>query len=584
MAESRAERRARRAQAEAAGTAEKQDKSGAGKSKHAKAKSAKKGTSKSADSTARGDKHRRQRKKPAPKAAAPKASSRKSKRIDADGPCPVMHECGGCTALNRPYKKQLAAKQAAMEELFAPICKHEGITVDPIRGMGATFGDPGKYPSPRAFRHKAATPFAPGKDGAVRCGFFARGTHKIVTVPTCPVEAPAARAILNGIAHEAERLHIPAFNEDKHLGLLRYAVLRCGWKTDEIMVTLVTAQRDLPHAQEFFDAVAALDPRIVTVAQNINCRPGNAILGDETVIVRGQECLRDRLFDCEFDISPTAFYQTNPQQTELLYQIAIDGMNLRQGDVLMDAYCGSGTIGICAAKDAETRGTHVMLLGVERNPAGIADARRNAELNGLTRNAWFMADDATDYMLDAADNNERIDVLSIDPPRAGSTPEFLEAACALKPRRIVYISCNPVTQERDLHQLLAGGYHLIKLTPVDMFPHTDHVETVAVLTREKSVKSYAYVNISPSELGMGGKVKKPTYKQIQEYVLKNHGLKVSSLYIANLKDELGLDKQFSYEEAEMSAEKRPKCPPEKREAILDAFRHFGLIGEDETEK
>lgn len=471
-----------------------------------------------------------------------------------------------------------------MEELFAELCEREGIAVDPIRGMGVTLGDPGRYPAPRGFRHKAATPFAPGKEGTVRCGFFERGTHKIVAVPECPVEAPGARQILNGIAREAEQLHIPAFNEDKHLGLLRYAVVRCGWRTDQVMVTLVTAQRDLPHAQEFFEAVAALDPYIVTVAQNINGRPGNAILGEETRIVYGTECMRDQLLGCKFDISPTAFYQTNPQQTELLYRLAIDGMNLQQGDILMDAYCGSGTIGLCAAKDAQDRGVGIMLLGVERNPAGIADARRNAELNGLTRSAWFMADDATDYILDAADNNERVDVLSIDPPRAGSTPEFLEAACALKPRRITYISCNPVTQERDLHQLLDGGYRLLTITPVDMFPHTDHTETVAVLTREKSVKSYAYVNISPSELGMGGKVKKPTYKQIQEYVLKNHGLKVSSLYIANLKDELGLDKQFSYEEAEMSAEKRPKCPPEKREAILDAFRHFGLIGEDETEK
>ena len=370
-----------------------------------------------------------------------------------------------------------------MEGLFASLCEREGIAVDPIRGMGVTLGDPGKYPAPRGFRHKAATPFAPGKEGAVRCGFFERGTHKIVAVPECPVEAPGARQILNGIAREAERLHIPAFNEDKHLGLLRHAVIRCGWRTDQVMVTLVTAQRDLPHAQEFFEAVAALDPHIVTVAQNINGRPGNAILGEETRIVYGAECMRDQLLGCEFDISPTAFYQTNPQQTELLYQLAIDGMDLHQGDVLMDAYCGSGTIGLCAAKDAQNKGIGIMLLGVERNPAGIADARRNAELNGLTRSAWFMADDATDYILDAADNNERVDVLSIDPPRAGSTPEFLDAACALKPRRITHISCNPVTQERDLHQLLDGGYRLLKITPVDMFPHTDHTETVAVLER-----------------------------------------------------------------------------------------------------
>ena len=578
MAESRAERKARRALIEAAEgpkeekspTESKSSKAAKSKSTKSRAKAKRPGSRRSEDKASRAHSKRPYK--------GPVSSARKA--VDPKSPCSIMKACGGCTALNRPYKKQLAAKQAAMEELFAELCEREGIAVDPIRGMGVILGDPGKYPAPRGFRHKAATPFAPGKEGTVRCGFFERGTHKIVAVPECPVEAPGARQILNGIAREAERLHIPAFNEDKHLGLLRYAVVRCGWRTDQVMVTLVTAQRDLPHAQEFFEAVAALDPHIVTVAQNINGRPGNAILGEETRIVYGAECMRDQLLGCEFDISPTAFYQTNPQQTELLYQLAIDGMNLQQGDILMDAYCGSGTIGLCAAKDAQDRGVGIMLLGVERNPAGIADARRNAELNGLTRSAWFMADDATDYILDAADNNERVDVLSIDPPRAGSTPEFLEATRALKPRRITYISCNPVTQERDLHQLLDGGYHLLKITPVDMFPHTDHTETVAVLSRKSASKSFIPVSISPKDMGLSEEKAQPTYANICDYVQKTHGMKVSSLYVAQMKAECGLETQ-----ADRSGDKKqPKCPPEKREAILDAFRHFGLMGEDETEK
>lgn len=577
MAESRAERKARRALIEAAEGSEEKSSTKSKSSKAAKSKSAKsRAKAKRSDSRRGGDKAPQTRSKRSHKDPASPAR----KAVDPKSPCSIMKACGGCTALNRPYKKQLAAKQAAMEELFAALCEREDITVDPIRGTGVTLGDPGKYPSPRGFRHKAATPFAPGKEGAVRCGFFERGTHKIVAVPECPVEAPGARQILNGIAREAERLHIPAFNEDKHLGLLRYAVVRCGWRTDQVMVTLVTAQRDLPHAQEFFEAVAALNPHIVTVAQNINGRPGNAILGEETHIVYGAECMRDQLLGCAFNISPTAFYQTNPQQTELLYQLAIDGMDLHQGDVLMDAYCGSGTIGLCAAKAAQDKGIGIMLLGVERNHAGIADARRNAELNGLTRNAWFMADDATDYILDAADNNERIDVLSIDPPRAGSTPEFLEAACALKPRRITYISCNPVTQERDLHQLLDGGYRLLKITPVDMFPHTDHTETVAVLSRKSASKSFIPVSISPKDMGLSEEKDQPTYANICDYVQKTHGMKVSSLYVAQMKAECGLETQ-----ADRSGDrKQPKCPPEKREAILDAFRHFGLMGEDETEK
>lgn len=569
MAESRAERRARRALVEAAeGLKEEKSSKKSKSSQDAKGKAkAKRPGSRRSEDKASQTRSKRPHKDPV-------SSARKA--VDPKSPCSIMKSCGGCTALNRPYKKQLAAKQAAMEELFASLCEREGIAVDPIRGMGVTLGDPGKYPAPRGFRHKAATPFAPGKEGAVRCGFFERGTHKIVAVPECPVEAPGARQILNGIAREAERLHIPAFNEDKHLGLLRYAVVRCGWRTDQVMVTLVTAQRDLPHAQEFFEAVAALDPHIVTVAQNINGRPGNAILGEETRIVYGAECMRDQLLGCEFDISPTAFYQTNPQQTELLYQLAIDGMDLQQGDILMDAYCGSGTIGLCAAKDAQDRGVGIMLLGVERNPAGIADARRNAELNGLTRSAWFMADDATDYILDAADNNERVDVLSIDPPRAGSTPEFLEAACALKPRRITYISCNPVTQERDLHQLLDGGYRLLKITPVDMFPHTDHTETVCLLSK-LNAKQHIEVDIHMDELDLTDAEKKATYSEIKEYVLEHTGLKVSSLYIAQVKQKCGIIERENYNKPKSDDAKQPQCPPDKEKAIKEALKHFGMI-------
>ena len=575
MAESRAERKARRALIEAAeGSEEKKSSKKSKSSQDAKGKSAKgKAKAKRPGSRRNEDKASQTRSKRSHKDQV--SSARKA--VDPKSPCSIMKACGGCTALNRPYKKQLAAKQAAMEELFATLCEREGISVDPIRGMGVTLGDPGKYPAPRGFRHKAATPFAPGKEGAVRCGFFERGTHKIVAVPECPVEAPGARQILNGIAREAERLHIPAFNEDKHLGLLRYAVVRCGWRTDQVMITLVTAQRDLPHAQEFFEAVAALNPHIVTVAQNINGRPGNAILGEETRIVYGAECMRDQLLGCEFDISPTAFYQTNPQQTELLYQLAIDGMDLQQGDVLMDAYCGSGTIGLCAAKAAQDKGVGIMLLGVERNHAGIADARRNAELNGLTRSAWFMADDATDYILDAADNNERVDVLSIDPPRAGSTPEFLEAACALKPRRITYISCNPVTQERDLHQLLDGGYRLLKITPVDMFPHTDHTETVVLLSKGEVDSKKIRVEFSLEDMDMSEFQDGATYPQIKEYVLEHTGLKVSNLYISQIKRKCGIGVGKNYNLPKSEDSRQPQCPPEKEKAIREAFKYFGMI-------
>ncbi|MDY2777240.1 MAG: 23S rRNA (uracil(1939)-C(5))-methyltransferase RlmD [Collinsella sp.] len=401
----------------------------------------------------------------------------------SDGPCPIMRLCGGCAWLGLPYHKQLARKQQAMEELFSPVALESGIEIDPIWGMGGRAGD-GKLPAPRGFRHKAATPFAPGPRGEVRCGFFARGTHDIVFASSCIVEARGARGILASLAKEAEGLGIPAYDEDARRGDLRHAIVRLGWRTSEGMLVIVTSHRKVAGLDRLAEAALELDPRITCVAQNINPRVTNAILGGETRVIAGATTMHDKLLGCTFEISPTAFYQTNPQQTEALYRIAIEGMDLQDGDTLLDAYCGSGTIGLCAVDDARSRGISVRLLGIERNKAGIADARRNAVINDLEGSCEFIARDATDHILDAARQGLHVDVLSIDPPRAGSTPEFLDAAASLAPRRIVYVSCNPQTQVRDIRHLSQRGYRLTQVTPVDMFPHTEHVETVAVLERE----------------------------------------------------------------------------------------------------
>lgn len=416
----------------------------------------------------------------------PDAAPSRRKLKDSAGPCPIMRACGGCAWLGIPYRKQLIRKQEAMEELFRPLIERMGwdAAIEATCGMGSKAGDPGKAPAPRAFRYKAATPFAPGPAGAVRSGFFARGTHTIVPAHSCAVEAPGARHILNEVARAAERLGIPAYDEDARQGVLRYAVLRMGWRTDEAMLTIVTARREVPHIEDLARELSSIDPRIVCVAQNINGREGNAILGRETRVLWGAPHMKDELLDCTFAISPTAFYQTNPQQTEVLYRLAIEGMALETGDVLLDAYCGSGTIGLCAARDAARAGKAIKLIGVEKNPAGIADARLNAELNGLGPDeASFMATDATEFLREAARSGTHVDIVALDPPRAGSTPAFLTAAAELGPRRVVYISCNPTTQVRDLEILGHLGYRLCRLTPVDMFPHTEHTETVAVLER-----------------------------------------------------------------------------------------------------
>lgn len=474
--------------------------------------------------------------------------------------CPHAAQCGGCEWLSVPYPIQLSRKRAALGELFAPF----GRDVDDIVGMD----------EPVAYRHKIMTPYAPGKGGKPRHGMYRRGTHDLVGMRTCLVEHKAGRPILESIAELAQGFRIPAYDENTGKGLLRHAIVRIGRVTGQVMVTLVVNRKEFPRKRAFVAALRKRHPSIESVSFNVNTRRTNAVLGPLSMTAYGQGWIEDELCGCTFRIPADAFYQTNPAQTERLYQIAIDMARLREGDRVLDAYCGIGTIGIIAARQMR-----IDLVGVESVESAVCIARENARINRV-RNASFVCADAGEHLAKA---DATFDVVILDPPRAGASEEFLGSLLAATPRRIVYISCNPVTQVRDIERL-SSAYRVARLVGVDMFPHTKHLETVAILTREKSVKSYAYVNISPSELGMGGKVKKPTYKQIQEYVLKNHGLKVSSLYIANLKDELGLDKQFSYEKAEMSAEKRPKCPPEKREAILDAFRHFGLIGEDETEK
>ena len=384
--------------------------------------------------------------------------------------CPIARSCGGCAWLDVPYAEQLARKTAEMRSLFSDVAPG---TVEDIVGLER----------PVAYRHKAATPFAPGKGGRVLSGFYARGTHRIVACPACPIEAEGARDILNGVARIAQDLRISAYREDAGRGLLRHAIVRMGWRTNEAMLTLVANNDVLPREKELARAIHKLDRRIVATALNVNQRSTNAMLGRETRILAGRPRMTDKLLGCTFEISPTAFYQTNPEQTEVLYRLAIEGAALEGGDRVLDAYCGSGTIGLCAADEARTAGVDVEVVGVEKVAAAVTDAKRNARINKLERRARFVAADATTYMRDAAAAGERFDVVIMDPPRAGATERFLESAAALEPRRMVYVSCNPKTQERDLAFLGRFGYRAVRITPVDMFPHTPHTETVAVVER-----------------------------------------------------------------------------------------------------
>ena len=406
--------------------------------------------------------------------------------------CSIARSCGGCEWLSVPYPIQLKRKQAQVEELLAPLASINNVTIKPIRGMN----------EPLAYRHKAATPFAPGKGRTVRSGFYASGTHKIIASKECLVEDGRARTILNDVAYLAGQFNIHAYQEDRGKGALRHGVVRCGYATDDVMLVLVVNGQHLPHEQEFIAALRKTHPELTSIFLNVNQKRTNAILGRETRLLWGSTSMSDQLLDCTFEIGPTSFYQTNPQQTEVLYQLAIDGAlaGSESADAalpsistqaatsapasklrVLDAYCGTGTIGLCLAHAAEAQGVNLLLTGVDQVENNIQMARRNARNNKLE--AEFICDDATRYMQALAKDGQNFDVIILDPPRAGSTPAFLKATAQLAQKKIVYVSCNVVTQARDLKVLLDSGFAIERVTPVDMFPHTKHVECVVVLSR-----------------------------------------------------------------------------------------------------
>lgn len=380
--------------------------------------------------------------------------------------CQIACDCGGCEWLAVPYPIQLRRKQEQVEELLGAMTREDDAALELICGMD----------EPVRYRHKAATPFAHGPRGRVRCGFYAAGTHRIVPCETCLVEDERARRILNSVARVAERLHIPPYDEDRGVGVLRHAVVRCGWKTEDVLLVLVTRVDELRNPGRLVSELRAACPEVTSIVQNVNDRRTNAILGRRCRTLFGPGVMHDQLLGCTFEIGPTSFYQTNPEQTEVLYQLALEGV---AGSArVLDAYCGTGTIGICAARESED----VRVTGVEQVGGAVACARRNAEANGVQDRCRFVAADATEWMARMG-GDERFDAVIMDPPRAGSTPEFLAGVATLAPERVAYVSCNVVTQARDLELLRGHGYRLERVTPVDMFPHTRHVESVVTLRR-----------------------------------------------------------------------------------------------------
>lgn len=376
--------------------------------------------------------------------------------------CSVSKKCGSCQYQGIPYKEQLAAKQKKMGKLLKKFGK-----VKPIIGMEDPF----------YYRNKVHAVFDRDRKGNIICGTYEAKTHKVVSVEDCMIEDKTSQEIIRTIRDMLKSFKIKTYDEDTGYGLLRHVLVRRGFTTNEIMVVLVVGSPVFPSKNNFVKVLRKKYPQIATVVLNVNDKKTSMVLGERDIVIYGKGFIRDTLCGCSFRISPQSFYQVNPMQTEILYKTAIEYAGLGRKEIVIDAYCGIGTIGLVAAKRAKN------VIGVELNPDAVHDARINARENKII-NAHFYQGDAGEFMEKMAENGECADVVFMDPPRTGSDKKFMSSVIKLGPSRIVYISCGPETLARDLEYLTKYGYEVRKIQPVDMFSFTDHCENVCLLTKK----------------------------------------------------------------------------------------------------
>jgi len=381
--------------------------------------------------------------------------------------CPVYGSCGGCQVMHLNYKAQLAWKQKKIEELF-PEEKAKGLIV-PIIAMD----------EPWQYRHKIYASFANGKKGEILAGIYEENSHRVVKTKQCMIQHPLADEIISFLADLMKKRKIPAYNEDQGKGVLRHVYIRIGKATGQVMVVLVTGNREFKEKNVFVEELRKAFPQITTIIHNVNGARTSMVLGKTETVLYGKGTIEDELCGLKFDISAQSFYQVNPEQTQKLYEAAVGFANLTGTESVLDAYCGIGTISMVAAKQAKE------VTGVELNTAACLDAGKNARKNGCT-NVRFVAADAGEYMVQLAKDKTAVkpDVVFMDPPRSGSDAKFLNSVAQLRPKKIVYISCNPVTQKLDIDMLKKKGYAVTGMQAVDCFCHTWHVENIAVLVRK----------------------------------------------------------------------------------------------------
>lgn len=382
-----------------------------------------------------------------------------------EAPCPVFERCGGCQLQHLAYPAQLEMKRSQVANSFARIGGLEGVRVLPVRGME----------QPWHYRNKAQVPF--GKQhGETVAGFYASASHTIVPFSHCMIQQEANDHTIQAVKEAVAELGIPPYEEKSHRGLLRHVMVRTSRRTGDVMVVLVTNSRRLPHKRELIARLKESVPGLASVVQNIHMRRSNTVLGPENRVLWGQGWIEDAIGHVRFRISPHSFFQVNPEQTEILYEEVRRRAALSGNETVVDAYCGIGTIALYLARDAGR------VLGVESVAQAVEDARINAKLNGI-EHAAFETGAAEVVIPRWGEEGVKPDVIVVDPPRKGCAPELLEAVALMQPQRLIYVSCNPSTLARDAAILAEKGYLTDEVQPVDLFPHTHHVECVATFMR-----------------------------------------------------------------------------------------------------
>ena len=484
--------------------------------------------------------------------------------------CAFARRCGGCQIQEMSYDRQLVFKDQKIRgnlERIGGFTKDQIDTVmQPVVGMEHPFG----------YRNKAQFPFGTDKEGNPITGFYAGRTHDIIANTDCALGVEQNKEILEIILQYMRENKIKSYNEKTGKGLIRHALIRYGFKTKEIMVCLVINGKKLPKAERLIEKLIQIEG-MTSITISPNTRRDNVIMGDSYEILWGQGYITDYIGNVKYQISPLSFYQVNPVQTEKLYGLALEYADLKGDETVWDLYCGIGTISLFLAQKAK------QVYGVEIVPQAIDDAKENAKINAID-NAEFFVGKAEEVLPEYYAEYERehngetahADVIVVDPPRKGCDETLLETIVKMQPEKVVYVSCDSATLARDLKYLCANGYEIRMCRGVDQFPQSVHVETVCLLSK-LNVDHHIEVEIKMDELDLTAAEKKATYEEIREYVLEHTGLKVSNLYIAQVKQKCGIIERENYNKPKSENSKQPKCPPEKEAAIMEALKHFQMM-------